>query len=186
MKPDTLLQLLHPILLLVYAYLASLGGGEIPCFPSPTEVPSWHSESQRQWTEAGDWLLAASRAQLPNFSQNVVLQSWPRVGLGERRAGGRRGKIHVLTLVLAKAQDGTRVRSSMSEASSPWLQSQMPLWYQPQSPVSSRASVCSMKCKPKIWVGLASAFLPLWLPSTPCSSSADQCPRHLSRSRIAT
>lgn len=121
----------------------------------------------------------------PNFSQNVVLQSWPRAGLGERRAGGRRGKIRVLTLVLAKAQDGTRVRSSMSGASSPWLQSQMPLWYQPQSPVSSRASVCCMKCEPKIWVGLASAFLALWLPSTPCSSSADQCPQHLSRSRIA-
>lgn len=67
--------------------------GEIPCFPSPAEVPSRNSEPQKQWTEAGDSPSAAPRAGLPKLFPDMIPQSWSRTGLGEHRAVGKRGVI---------------------------------------------------------------------------------------------
>lgn len=87
--------------------------GEIPCFPSPTEVPSWHSEPQKQVT--GPQL--PSEPGCPDFPQNVVQQSWPWARLRKHRAVGKRGVISCAPPFLAKAEDWgrirTRVRSSV-------------------------------------------------------------------------
>lgn len=63
------------------------------------EVPSWHSEPQKRWPEAGDRPLAALISRPPKV---VVQQSWLGARLGKHRAVGKRG---VISCALAKAQD---------------------------------------------------------------------------------
>lgn len=114
--------------------------GAIPCLPSPAEVPSWHSEPQKQWKEAGDRPQLAPGSGRSNFSQSVVQQSCPRAGLGEQSCGHERRETPCCPGPGYSASGWGRilirtgVGPSVSRTDIFWFKPQAYLWSQAQNP----------------------------------------------------
>lgn len=107
--------------------------GEILCFPSPAEVPSWHSEPQKQSAEAGDWPSSPPRAGLPKLTPECgPSELAPGRVRGAQSSGRKEG-----VLATARGCRGeTRFKPSFSR-----FKPQTHLWYQAQNlsgPGSSR------------------------------------------------
>lgn len=154
--------------------------GVIPCFSSPTEVPSWHSEQQKSSRQRKQ----VTGPQLPlSWAAQTSPRMWSsRAGSGQdwESTGQERGGFYVLPWSWLKYKGGTELESSPQCQGQASFKPQTHFWYQAQNPVLSVASFCCMRWESENWsvpgVSLYCSLAALHA----LLLSIRQCPQHVS------